>query len=1307
MNLTNHENQLPYFTTSNPNFKILVDTGSTKSFIKPSLAKKYYNKFIREDPFEIRTAHGKSTEKHSIIIPAFDVLKTNKKLKFHLFDFHDFFDCLIGMDTLQSLGITIDLANNILKNSSTEIKLQLRDANSELYRMEIYPECEQVIELRVKNIQNGDVIIPKIKIGDCFIQEGAATVRNGKALCTLTNPTEKKLTIEAKPLLLDDLNKTYTFKQAGTNLNNLNTLNVQPKFSFDLIRTEHMNYEEKNHLKLLLESYEDLFHIEGNNLTFTNKIKHHIRTRDEEPVYTKSYRYPEIHREEVRKQIDAMLDQGIIRHSYSPWNSPIWIVPKKKDASGKQKWRVVVDYRKLNEKTIDDRYPLPNISDLLDKLGRCHYFTTLDLASGFHQIEINEESVEKTAFSTEFGHHEFLRMPFGLKNAPATFQRVMDQILRGLVNKTCLVYLDDIIIFSTSLQEHITNIKEIFNRLRDAGLKIQLDKSEFIKREVAYLGHIVTPEGVKPNPAKIKAIKAYPIPKTTKEIKGFLGLLGYYRKFIPDFAKLTKPLTLCLKKNSKIDVNNTEYKKCFETCRNILLDEPILQFPDFSRPFNLTTDASNVALGAVLSQGPIGNDKPVAYASRTLNNHEQNYSTIEKELLAIVWATKYFRPYLYGRKFKIITDHRPLQWIFSLKEPSSKLVRWRLKLEEFDYEIIYKKGSLNTNADALSRVELNTNETSEIQKTIQRIKKEIAQRNNNVPERNNAPDDNIDNLSMIAQPDTEDSEDIINIDQFVNQKYQELIEDPDLNPFLDLDPEPSLRSYFSNCNPEFEDIEIPNDTLNAEQPTVNEQQEEDINTIHSSDENPIIGIPISESALNVNRNQIIIKSVNIQPKPVKNLLLHKDKQRLIVEIPEDNSEHYLTDFIKKYVSPKVKYYLNFQPVDSSLYEVLSRILQTKFKHSEIKFVKCNKILKDITNETQKEQIIQRCHEGITNHRGIKEIYEELKELYYWPNMMQQIQQFINNCEPCQITKYDRKPLKLLMNKTPTASKPFEIVHLDTITLGGNKFFTLVDSFSKFAQAYPISSTQAVEISDKLVDYFSHHGLPTLLITDNGAEFKNTIIKELLAFHRIEVHFNSSQHPESNGIVERFHSTLIEHIRLFNNRKEFENESIYTKVRYAILAYNNTIHSVTKLRPIQIITGHLETKDPIEADIDRQLTTNYINNHKEKTKLLYQILNDTIEEKKKKVITKTNTNREPLPEIPTKILVKNKQKQSKLKNKYKPEIIESINKELKTANITKTHHNTSERIHLSNIKRPNVSESSKASLPGPSHMQQKL
>lgn len=408
-----------------------------------------------------------------------------------------------------------------------------------------------------------------------------------------------------------------------------------------------------------------------------------------------------------------MLEEGIIRPSQSPWSSPIWIVPKKLDASGKQKWRICVDYRGINAKTIDDRYPLPNITDILDKLGRCTYFSTIDLSSGFHQIEMDPKSIEKTAFNVENGHFEYLRMPFGLKNAPATFQRVMDNVLQGLQGNICLVYMDDIIVFSTSLEEHIKHLQKVFERLRNARLKIQLDKSEFLRIEVEFLGHLVTKDGIKPNPRKIMAIQKFPIPRTAKEIKSFLGLLGYYRRFIKGFAKLTRPFTKCLKKGATIE-HTPEYIKTFEICKNILCNDPVLQYPDFEKPFILTTDASNVAIGAVLSQGKIGSDLPIAYASRTLNPAETNYSTIEKELFAIVWATKYFRPYLFGRKFTIITDHKPLQYLFSLKEPNSRLIRWKLKLEEFNYEVQYKKGSLNTNADALSRIEINAIENQSI-----------------------------------------------------------------------------------------------------------------------------------------------------------------------------------------------------------------------------------------------------------------------------------------------------------------------------------------------------------------------------------------------------------------------------------------------------------------------------------------------------------------------------------------------------------------------------------------------------------------
>ena len=285
---------------------------------------------------------------------------------------------------------------------------------------------------------------------------------------------------------------------------------------------------------------------------------------------------------------------------------------------------MVIDYRKLNAKTIDDKFPIPNITEVLDKLGKNIYFTTLDLTSGFHQIGMEKESIPKTAFNTDSGHYEFNRMPFGLKNAPATFQRMMNMVLRNEINKGCLVYLDDIIVFGTSLQEHMENLRVIFERLRENNLKIQLDKSEFLRKEVAYLGHIISEEGIRPNPDKINAVKNYPIPKTAKEIKAYLGLLGYYRKFISNFAKLTKPMTKCLKKGRTINIEDEDYVNSFNESKLLLINAPILQYPDFNETFTVTTDASNYAIGAILSQYKNGKDLPVAYASRTLNKHEEN-----------------------------------------------------------------------------------------------------------------------------------------------------------------------------------------------------------------------------------------------------------------------------------------------------------------------------------------------------------------------------------------------------------------------------------------------------------------------------------------------------------------------------------------------------------------------------------------------------------------------------------------------------------------------------------------------------------
>lgn len=641
-------------------------------------------------------------DKDFVINPVVHVINANK--------ISTPFDGILGDDFFQSHNTEINYPNRTVKiynkiipfNNKSHIVLPARS--------------ETIVQVEVTNQVTEGIVRASPIIDNVLLPRALVSVRNDNtAICTILNLNDKEISIKTPKIELEEIEPIATINSFNNNIKTNENIDNRLKTLRENIRTQHLNSEETNTLLSLCEQFHHIFHLPGDQLTTTKTLKHEIATTSQNPIFTKTYRYPKVHEQEVKKQIDKMLEQNIVKPSTSPWSSPVWVVPKKLDASGERKWRIVIDYRKLNEITIGDAYPLPNIESILDQLGQSKYFSTLDLASGFHQIEMSEADKQKTAFTTPLGHYEYNRMPFGLKNAPATFQRLMNTVLTGLQGIKCFVYLDDIVIYAKSLQDHDNKLAEIFIRLDHHNLKLQPDKCEFLRREVAYLGHIISDKGVQPNPDKIRAILEIKNPKNQKDIKSFLGLVGYYRKFIPNFAKLSKPLTSLLKKESKFNWTQ-ECEQSFQTLKSALTNEPILQYPNFEKPFVLTTDASNIAIGSVLSQGDIGNDLPISYYSRTLNKAEQNYSTTEKELLAIVDSVKHFRPYLFGQKFKIITDHKPLTWLMNCKDPSSRLVRWRLKLLEYDYDIQYKPGKINSNADFLSRPInqiVNTNPTFE------------------------------------------------------------------------------------------------------------------------------------------------------------------------------------------------------------------------------------------------------------------------------------------------------------------------------------------------------------------------------------------------------------------------------------------------------------------------------------------------------------------------------------------------------------------------------------------------------------------
>lgn len=469
-----------------------------------------------------------------------------------------------------------------------------------------------------------------------------------------------------------------------------------PNITFDLSQS-NLTLPQQEQLLDLLSKYQDVFAPTASHLGRTGEVQHTIDTGDAPPIRLRPYRTSPGQREEIDTQIADMLSQNIIQESVSPWAAPVVLV-KKKDGTT----RFCVDYRKLNEITKKDSYPLPRIDDTLDALQGSQIFSTLDLRSGYWQIELHPTAKEKSAFITHKGLYEFTVLPFGLCNSPSTFQRLMEHVLRGLNWKTCLIYIDDIIIYSRSFEEHLQHLEDVFLRLRQANVKLKPSKCFFARNSVEYLGHVVSKDGIQPNPDKIRAVTGFPVPKNTKGVRSFLGLANYYRRFIKGFASIAAPLNNLLRKNVRFKWD-TNCQQSFDALKQALVTAPILAFPDFTRPFDLYVDASLDGIGMTLGQTQNGKEVAIAYAGRDLTPAERNYSATEREALAVVAGIKKFQSYLYGRHFNVYTDHNALKWLMSVKDPTGRLARWSLLLQQFDFTIHHRSGKSNGNADALSR----------------------------------------------------------------------------------------------------------------------------------------------------------------------------------------------------------------------------------------------------------------------------------------------------------------------------------------------------------------------------------------------------------------------------------------------------------------------------------------------------------------------------------------------------------------------------------------------------------------------------
>lgn len=1252
----------------------LVDTGAQISLIKKGMLASHVS-INPEITFTLSgIAHSESFQSlgqaiviiqvgAAYILQTFQVIADNFPLKY---------PGILGADFCKENGVSLDFQDNKLKITEFQHPIQINERSiqnpspntppstpnkTQDFDFKNYPLSAVKNESKNQNI--GDVVTIKArtqqiikihalenKIGviennsiklpeGIFIPNTIIESKNNEAFIPILNINENDVTIQRPSVSLQTLDN-YELQE-----NNNHKSSDRISKLIQSLRFDHLNDEEKKNLIPLIEEFNDVFSLPDEKLDAANFEPFEIELSDPKPVNIKQFRLPEFQKKIVNKQVSEMLNEGIIRESTSPFNTPMFVIRKKNpntkiDSSNinTADWRVVFDFRALNKQTVPQEYPIPLISEILDSLGHCRYFSLLDARSAYHQCEIKESDRFKTAFSTTTGKYEFNRIPFGLRNAPSAFQRRMAALLSGLQGLAAFAYFDDIAVGSPDLPTHIARLRKVFMRLRQVGLKLKPSKTEFLQKEITFLGHVISENQVKPEESKLKAVKEFPAPKDPKMIKSFLGLIGYFRRFIDNFALTALPLTRLLRKNEPFNWTS-EQQNAFETLKEKLLSQPILQIFDPNQQLNVSTDASNYAIACTLTQGPLGEDLPVAYFSRVLNKAEINYSTVEKELLAITYALKMLRPYILGIKFNIITDSRPLSYLFSIKDPTSRLMRMRLLLEEYNYTIIHRSGVKNTVCDALSRYPPTQTE-------------------------NRSQEDNDGDITTLAINKLNQVQDYNTFLEAIQKSVivNNLIkEHPGQSP-------PSMKNkiLFVSIDDEFMSPPFDNATLDQIQNIL--RAKPDIGDVHQlkiEDENYYLLFTSSDYSKN-NIVTVFDAFVNLRK------ILEQQK---IFEISIRRKE--------------------LRGLD---YEKIRTALRYVFKGSSIKV---DIYFDNIIYPERKDipQILKENHDSITaGHAGFFKTYERINKKYHWGTMKKDLKNYIKGCDSCQRNKKMQKKPKSPMPITSNANRAFEKIYLDIIerypiTERGNTVaLTIQDDLTKFSLAIPLPDHQAETVANALVyQFIVHYGTPKQLITDCGKEFVSELLKKVAkTFHMKNIQ-TLPYRPTGKAALERVHSTFQDFVKHYVDQQKQSDWDLLLPL--AAFSYNSSIHTGTKFTPFELVFGHNpETPVQNSAPPPQYNYDDYVSSLKHRLYAAQQMAKENLQEAKiKSKIQYDKNSREVNYKIGDKVYLEIKVTPKGLATKFRSryEGPYSVTEIHKGNTVTIKRKNSEIRVHKDRIK----------------------
>jgi transposase InsO family protein len=761
-----------------------------------------------------------------------------------------------------------------------------------------------------------------------------------------------------------------------------------------------------------------------------------------------------------------MLADGIIELANGPYAAPVTLQPKK-DGS----LRFCVDFRQLNSVTVRDVYPLPRIDDTLDQLQTAQYFTSLDLKSGFWQIELDAQSRPKTAFVTHAGLFQFKVMPFGLTNAPATFQRLMDLVLGGLKWTCALVYLDDIIVYSPSFELHLEHLESVLKQLQASGLTLQISKCQFCKTKLKYLGHVVSSTGIEPDPDKVRAVQAYPVPTRLKEVRSFLGLTSYYRRFIKNYATIAEPLiSLTRDTDHKQFTWTLACQQAFEHLRQLLAQAPIISYPHFDHPFLLQLDASDVGLSAILAQKLIDSDgvqreHVIGYASRTLSSAERHYSPTERECLAIVYGCSHFRPYLEGVRFTILTDHKALKWLHRTKDLNSRLARWAMQIAAYDVDIQHRPGADNANCDALSRAPVDAPSISTLTST--------------------SPD-----LISVSTLDAPGQRFLLDHFRRSSLPPPHFIIPLSLIP-VDATSGPLVRS-----------------TSFITEPSSSTSSTIQLANLHFG-----VNVPLYEELRHAQWQDDELL-------PLMTYLQHSQQPDSTVssKVLALATTHRLIDgalFRVIRSSPTHIDQSSTAPTDLSSLPMLPTNQQLRF----------------VVPKSKVRDLLSLAHDHPTAaHLGRRKTLFRLASRFTWSHMRRDVIAYVRACPLCQQYKPSTLPSGGLM-KPILVHEPWNTVGIDLTgplpkTRQGNLYILVViDYFTKWVELFPLPNTKAKTIAQLFLDeVICRFGFPVRLISDNGVQFVSSIFTNVCQSLGIQHQRTPLYHPQAN-LCERVNRTL--------------------------------------------------------------------------------------------------------------------------------------------------------------------------------------